>query len=218
MVPGSSPGGPTRNKNTNLGVGIFLSIVLSMKIVIKEFELAESLIESMAMANNLEDYEQHWRDFLRNLDRGFNKLSDICSSFKIAKSTVDSIVVIRKNDPLIQYLMQARNCDEHTVRSITTRTQGFTRIQGGENGGTIIKGEIVGGEYPGSLEISGNLNIEFKIDYLRVIPVLNRNIKYEVPTTHLGKKITSEMPHVLAKLGLDFYKTKLVVLEAIINR
>ena len=30
MVPGSSPGGPTRNENTNLRVGIFLSIVIAM--------------------------------------------------------------------------------------------------------------------------------------------------------------------------------------------
>ena len=30
MVPGSSPGGPTRNENTNLRVGIFLSIVIVM--------------------------------------------------------------------------------------------------------------------------------------------------------------------------------------------
>jgi hypothetical protein len=27
LVPGSSPGGPTRNENTNLRVGIFLSII-----------------------------------------------------------------------------------------------------------------------------------------------------------------------------------------------
>ncbi len=29
LVPGSSPGGPTRNENTNLRVGIFLSVTLS---------------------------------------------------------------------------------------------------------------------------------------------------------------------------------------------
>jgi len=32
LVPGSSPGGPTRNENTNLRVGIFLNVTLSNSV------------------------------------------------------------------------------------------------------------------------------------------------------------------------------------------
>jgi hypothetical protein len=84
---------------------------------IKEFDKARELIELMSVSSSLDEYEEYWKEFLHNLDRGFNKLEDLFKSDKRVKRIIDSIKTARKSDPLITYLKQARNSDEHYYRS-----------------------------------------------------------------------------------------------------
>jgi hypothetical protein len=84
-----------------------------MQNKIKEFDKAKELIVLMSSASNLEEYEEHWKEFLHKLDRGFNKLRDLYKNEKRAQQILNSIYKARTSDPLIAYLMQARNSDEH---------------------------------------------------------------------------------------------------------
>jgi hypothetical protein len=56
-----------------------------MQNKIKEFEKAKELIELMSLVSDLEEYEEYWKEFLHNLDRGFNKLKDLYKNDKRAK-------------------------------------------------------------------------------------------------------------------------------------
>jgi hypothetical protein len=55
-----------------------------MQNKIKEFDKAKELIVLMSSAPNLEEYEEHWKEFLHKLDRGFNKLRDLYKNEKRA--------------------------------------------------------------------------------------------------------------------------------------
>ncbi|MGZ5621899.1 MAG: hypothetical protein ACXWFG_13645 [Methylobacter sp.] len=174
---------------------------------IKEFNYAQKSIDQMIASKNLEEYEEHWAKFLHDLDRGWNKLVLVLSDNNEFKNVVDSIRAKRRDDPLLAYLMQARNCNEHTIYEITERVYGgSTRLIAGSGGAVIHRGTITGGKFPTDLVYSGNLKIEFSISFLNVVAVKNRGVTYEPPSSHIGTPITTRIPHELAKIGLEFYK------------
>ncbi len=189
-----------------------------MQKKIKEFDKARELIEQMSLASNLEEYEEYWKEFLHKLDRGFNKLTDLYKNDKRAKRVIDSINTARNSDPLIAYLMQARNSDEHSIRQITDRVGGYTKITGGLGGGKIISGLIEGGKEPNSLVIDGNIEIEFKIDCLNIISVINYGRQFDPPLMCEGKTISTKIPHMIAAIGLDFYVNKISQIEESIGK
>ncbi|QWE16293.1 hypothetical protein [Polynucleobacter sp. AP-Nino-20-G2] len=188
-----------------------------MQKKIKEFEKAKELIELMSSVSNLEEYEEYWKEFLHNLDRGFNKLKDLYKNDKRAKRVIDAINTARNSDPLIAYLMQARNSDEHSMRQITDKAGGYTKITGGLGGGKIIRGILEGGKAPDNLVIEGNFDIEFKIDSLHIISVINCGKKFDPPKICAGKDISTETPHIIAAIGLDFYLEKISQIEIAIS-
>lgn len=184
-----------------------------MQTKIKEFDKAKELIELMSSASNLEDYEEHWKEFLHKLDRGFNKLKDLYKNDKRVKRVIDSINTARNSDPLIAYLMQARNTDEHSMRQITEKVDGYTKITGGLGGGKIIGGVIEGGKYPDNFLFEGNLDIQFKIECLQIVSVVNQGSQYDPPKMCANKKISTQTPHMIAAVGLDFYLEKIAQIE-----
>lgn len=184
-----------------------------MQNKLKEFQKARELVDLMASASNLEEYEECWKEFLHKLDRGFNKLKELYKNDKRAKRIIDSINTARNSDPLISYLMQARNSDEHSVREITDRVLGYTKVTGGFGGGKIIRGIIKGGMAPNTLVTEGNLDIEFKIDCLRIVSVTNYGQQYDPPNLCAGKAIATQAPHIIAEIGLDFYVEKIAQIE-----
>jgi len=184
-----------------------------MQTKIKEFDNAKELIELMSTASNLEEYEECWKEFLHKLDRGFNKLKDLYKNDKRVKRVIDSINTARNSDPLIAYLMQARNTDEHSMRQITEKVEGYTKITGGSGGEKIISGVIEGGKYPDNLLFEGNLDIQFKIECLQIVSVVNQGKQYDPPKMCANKRISTQTPHMIATVGLDFYLEKIAQIE-----
>lgn len=184
---------------------------------INEFDKAKELIDLMLASSNLDEYEEYWKEFLHKLDKGFNKLDDLFKNDKRVREIIDSIKTARKSDPLIAYLMQARNSDEHSVRQIAKRVEGHTKISGGVGGGKII------------LITEGNVEIEFAVDRLNVIPkgtfeggklptnVINRGRQYDPPSICSGVKINTQIPHAIAAIGLTFYNKKIFQIERLIS-
>tara|TARA_A100000171_G_scaffold52590_1_gene71772 strand:+ start:722 stop:1237 length:516 start_codon:yes stop_codon:yes gene_type:complete len=171
----------------------------------------------MKSAENFESYEMNWKNFLSNLDRGWNKLEKLlarCNSVK--KSDIDKVIQHRNTDSLLQYLKQARNANEHTIEQIVDKSPAATRITGGPGGGIIYRGSVSGGKESHSL-VYDNLEIEFIPESLCVIKVTNRGKTYPPPQGHLNKPIKTKIPHEIAQIGLDFYLNFLAVLNTVRN-
>jgi hypothetical protein len=186
-----------------------------MQNKIKEFDKAKELIVLMSSASNLEEYEEHWKEFLHKLDRGFNKLRDLYKNEKRAQQILNSIYKARTSDPLIAYLMQARNSDEHSMHQITEKMDGYTKIIGGAGGGTIDSGVIEGGMRPSNLKFKGNLEVQFQAEYLSIIPIISRGQRYDPPNICFGENVSSQIPHQIAIIGLNFYIQKMVMIEKV---
>ena len=191
---------------------------LSMQRKITEFTKAEELLLLMSSARTLGDYEEYWKDFLHKIDKGFNKLRDLYKDDMRVKGVIDSINIARKSDPLISYLMQARNSDEHSIRQITERVGGYTKLEGGAGGGVIVSGDIEGGKMQENLVTAGNLKIEFQIEYVEIISVTSRGKKYDPPNISSGKAVLTHIPHQIALIGLNFYLEKLALIDKVLLR
>lgn len=186
-----------------------LSVLAKEVIValeINEFNRAENSISEMKSATNLEEYEDHWKDFLTYLDRAWNKCEDSISNINSVHKIRDFVRRCRKEDNLIQYLVQARNVNEHTIRRIVTKKGACATITGGPGGGIIIRGSIEGSGKVNTLVRDGNVEIKFLPARLEVVAVKNKSTIFQPPKEHLGATIHSLIPHELAEMGFSFYK------------
>lgn len=173
-----------------------------MKLV--ELVWAAEALDEMLNAKDLERYEKAWIDYLHYLDRAWNNLIDYCDVHRVGQKYVSSVGNLRNTAGLLQYLKQARNSDEHSIREVVAVEAAKTTITGGAGGGTIVRGVIHGsGQTEGLVGV--NINVAFHPEYLVVIPVTSRGVQYQVPTQHLGNAIETKLPHELARMGLDYY-------------
>jgi hypothetical protein len=174
-----------------------------MKLV--ELVWAAEALDEMLNAKDVERYEKAWIDYLHYLDRAWNKLHDYCNVNKVGRKYVSTVEHLRKKDELLQYLKQARDSHEHSIREVVAVEAAKTTITGGVGGGTIVRGVIHGSGQTHGLATSGNVEIKFHPEHLVVISVSSCGNHFEVPTQHLGHAIETKLPHELARIGLDYY-------------
>lgn len=176
----------------------------------KQLERAESYIEKMASSKTLEEYEEHWKDFLHNLERAWNKLthhlnrSPKYESWKERHRTVK----LRKSDSLLSYLVNARGAEEHTVEDITRQQSGGVGINPAYgntlhiNYMTINNGQIF-------IDSKEPIKVDFMPNRLELIDVVNRGRTYYIPTSHLDTPFKPTTPLKLRSLALSFTETTL---------
>ena len=168
---------------------------------------AESFIKAMAESNTLDEYEENWKEYLHNLERAWNKLTSHLKRSPKFQGWVERgrTEKLRRQDPLLSYLVNARGAEEHSVAEITKQ----------EAGGIGINPAFGNSLHINRLEINnGQIRIDspqpIKIDFIpakvMLIPVDNRGRTYSVPTSHLGKPIGSSDPVRMAEIGIAFYR------------
>ena len=178
-----------------------------MSGMIREIAWAAEAIAEMQAADEFDLYEKAWFDYLHYLDRGWNKLEKLLEG--ISQQKLSHARHTRKSDALLSYLMHARNVDEHTVRQVVAKRPGSLKITGGPGGGTIHRGVFSGDGQGGNLAYDGALDIEFVPERMEIIGVTDRGVFYDIPVHHLGVPLKNLIPHDLARLALDYYKSLL---------
>ena len=176
-----------------------------LRPVLSELRAARASLEAMAASDSLESVEDHWRAFLSTLEKVWAKLDLLGGSLGGGYPGWRSKYSrLRKTDPLLCYLHHARNADTHTLQSTTKVEPGSMRIIGGPGGwemtsmALLATGELL-------TEGKGDLRIEFHPSTLRGKPVLDRQVRYDPPSEHLGQPLTSLDPMTMADAGLRFY-------------
>ncbi len=175
--------------------------------IIKEFAWAAEAIAEMQAATNLERYEKAWLDCLHYLDRGWNKLEKHLAG--VSQKNLSQARQTRKSDALLSYLMHARNVDEHTIRQVVVKRPGSLKITGGPGGGTIHRAVFSGDGQVSNVVYEGALDIDFVPERMEIMGVTDRGVFYDIPTSHLNVPLKSLIPHELARLALDHYKSSL---------
>jgi hypothetical protein len=183
----------------------------NMQPLIKPWEQLQKAIkniEGMELANSLDEYEESWTDFLHNLERAWNKATNhLSKSPKFQgwnrRGQVESL---RRTDSLLAYLINARGAEEHSIEDITTREAGGFGINPAFGNTLHLKSIKTDGTGNVSIESDQPYKITFFSSSIKLLPVINRGRKYEVPASHLGKLLSTNKPIELAKIAVEFYQ------------
>jgi hypothetical protein len=170
----------------------------------RELRAAHAAVAAMRGATGFESYALGWQTFLDKLEKLWVNAERECQPFRNQFEPWQvAYKELRKNDPLLRYLSQARHADQHSIEPTACETLGAFNLLipplgtveielDREKGQIRIKGEcgIQGPTPPGNM----------------LLPIVNRGTRYDPPTEHLGEKLTDLSPLAVAEKGLAFYE------------
>jgi hypothetical protein len=167
---------------------------------------AEKALIDLQKANNKEDAEFAWIDYLVATGSIFSKLENGSKKSETGKSWFEDRKRERKTDPLLRYLHEARNSDQHGIVSIS----GVSTI----NSGILKFNERVPIKISRQDSITGapygdEMDAVFAGPTLKPITIhLKRdNQKCEPPTQHFGVDIQyHEFIDSLAATALPYFR------------
>jgi hypothetical protein len=172
---------------------------------------ASKFLEEVANATTTSDFEAAWYDFLVRLERAWELTNAQFHREHWFQKTYSPYAKLRKKDPLLRYLKQARNAETHSLQGSLDAPLSihFKEKYGRPFSVERIKSSIKGGVL--SIDIdSPDILLEYEASLFRQTPQLtrfkNRGKWYNVPTHHLGNSLTETSPLIIGKLGLDFCK------------
>jgi hypothetical protein len=178
-----------------------------------ELSRARDAAQKMAAAASLDEYEEHWKEFLRRLERCWNKAQAHYGKSPKWNGWQGRIDKLRRTDPLLSYLVNARGAEEHTVSEITTRHPGGIGINPAEGNSLYIEHmEVKDGTI--SIRSPQKIRIDFIPDRIGLLPVSNRGRTYGIPGSHLGSGIDPRNVQAIANVALSFYEQVLREAEA----
>jgi hypothetical protein len=144
-----------------------------------------------------------WSDFLVGSQRVFSKLAAASTSGR-SSAWFGRIKNARKNDPLLQYIHQARHADEHGLEPIAKANSRSFGIDAANrdlslriNHLQIARGAIT------KLDAE-NAYLSFTPADAILHPVTNDGRTYAPPITHLDKPWTENNARAVAKAALTF--------------
>ena len=162
-----------------------------MRHAAEEFHLAVAAYRRMEAVQNgsFEDFDRDWREFLRRVERIYGKAKAACQSHRLWPKANKYYNDLRQTDPLLLYIRQARNAEEHTIANIASDWDPKVRTwQDGDN-----------------------FHAAWEPWDRPLLPVKSRGAIYDPPRRHLGHDITYllgnnvEEPIIVGDLALQFY-------------
>jgi hypothetical protein len=186
----------------------------------RDLEVAAKDLEQMAMSTTLSTFKTSWESFLFRLERAWERTERFvqAKSGRDAQSWLTANAKLRRTDPLLQYLKQARNTETHAISpsvesdKVISISDRFGRpfslndVKLSVDGNTLV---IDLGSHDIGIDWTGR--VEPSDPKLQII--VNRRQRYEPPTRHLGNTIVSTHPVFIATLGLNFYKGAYAALD-----
>jgi len=165
--------------------------------------------QKLEKAKTLEEIADLWSGFLTHIQRSYTKLRVACRSGP-SKGWCDNVFQTRNADELLNYVLHARNADEHGVAKITDEKQGGIGIGPKQGDSLVIDHLSIGPEGivmgPG---VATNARITFIPAEVLLVPVRDRGTIYNVPKKHLGGDLGSATLLDVAQRAEGFLRGKL---------
>lgn len=152
----------------------------------------------MQNANSFEKLEEAWSNFLTMANRAYTKLEQGAKDNGKHRAWFGRQKHERRQDPLLRYIKNARDADEHGLERITERASGGIGINfpHGETKSTVVKrGHIGGGQIALEFEQPTEISVHAYPAGVKLIAVTNYGDRYEAPIEHLGQPIRRTHPH-----------------------
>lgn len=186
------------------------------------FRIAKEQLASCERAESHERFSDAWYLFLIAAKNVYTTLEQGSKASPQSRQWFGAKKQERKDDPLLQYLFQARDDDEHGLDEVTELSPGFLGIgkaaQGFSNNITISSLSFENGKLNiGPITSNDGLPvlIEQRGPHTVLAPVTARgNIVYQPPTTHLGVQIPEPLPVPVGNLGLAYLEALIADAEA----
>lgn len=177
----------------------------------KDLDIASKAIDSMKSTTNFSEFQESWENFLFRIERAWEFTERTLKSRKGFQQWHKPYTELRKKDPLLVFLRQARNAEMHSVSPTVTKSVKMAIVDKSGRGFQL-------NSISSKLE-DGNLTIDMDSpDILldldtRIVPTdpevmrfKNRGKWYNPPWKHLRERIRDFHPVALAELGLLFYR------------
>ncbi|MHB1232902.1 MAG: hypothetical protein ACYCZQ_10050 [Burkholderiales bacterium] len=157
----------------------------------KELKAAAAAIQKMATVGiqSFHEFDRAWREFLHCIDRAWNKTRDEVRGRKRWQHIESEVEKLRKTDPLLRYLIQARNVSEHTIAPLIKEWDPNLKVT----------------------PVGGKVRFEWDGWDRPLLPVVNRGTVFNPPRKHLGKPMSHlrrkgvSEPRMVAELAMNFY-------------
>lgn len=167
----------------------------------------------LQQADDLEEVADAWEDFLQAAAKVYEKFRAASRGDPQTWGWFGRVEEERRSDPLLCYLHHARNADFHRFEEIVEpagpihgiKSTGGVRI----NSLQIIQGRLVSGSLEPTSPAS-EITISMYPSHLRLLPVTDRGIVYDVPTQHEGREVGVISVMKAAELAVG-YLNRLVV-------
>lgn len=172
----------------------------------KEFNKSKKYLKQLNETFSLLDYEENWMHFLSSLEKVWDKVQAECAgihnTFKPWRGKYEKD---RKIDPVLKYLKNARNADNHSIQEITEITPHTTKINLLGGSGHIDRMVTINGKVT---EYRGDpIKIVYSPGKVEIKPFTNRQLIYNIPEYHKGKKLkNSKNPIELGEIAIEYYE------------
>lgn len=175
---------------------------------------ASKAIDDLKSAESHEQFSDIWFTFLFAWKSVYTVLQQATKVTPKIAQWYSSKETERKDDPLLQYLYEARNVDEHGLEAVTKEKPGSIGVKPVENTGVFYNG-VFGfkdGKFmvPAATDRHGNpvdLNVTINPSRTILVPVVARgNRTYNPPQEHLGQRLIDSSPIGIAEVSVAYLK------------
>lgn len=177
----------------------------------KDLNIAGKAIECMKITRDFSEFQESWENFLFRIERAWEFTERTLKSKKGFQQWHKPYTDLRKKDPLLVFLRQARNAEMHSVSPTVTKPLKMAVVDKSGRGFQLnsISSKLENGTLTMNLDspdILLDLDTKIVPTDPEVIRFKNRGKWYNPPWQHLRERIRDLHPVALAELGLQFYR------------
>lgn len=181
---------------------------LTLDISRKELEFAKESLEKMNSSNDLDECSKLWNQCLDHIEKCWNKSEVECRVIDKKKffPFQGRYTNLRRKDPLLRYVKNARDADQHTIQPIVEKKPGGVKIGFNEKGVIKIDEMKINN---GDVKIKGDFEGVIRIEESRIVCVyfVNKGTEYRPPKSHLGSRIAGKFdPYIIGSIAIRFYE------------
>ncbi|MEW8333955.1 MAG: hypothetical protein AB2723_00760 [Candidatus Thiodiazotropha sp.] len=178
----------------------------------KDLDIAAKAIDEMKATTNFSEFQESWENFLFRIERAWEFTERSLKSRKGFQQWHKPYTELRKKDPLLVFLRQARNAEMHSVSATVTKPLKMAVVDKSRRGFQLnsISYKIENGTLTIDLDspdILLDLDTKVVPTDPEVVRFKNRGKWYNPPWHHLKERIRDLHPVCLAELGLQFYRS-----------
>ena len=181
---------------------------------IKRLSKCKDSMQELLKSASFDEMEAAWEDYLISAHAIYEILKHSSKGNGKSEAWFGRKVRIRKSDELLKYLHHARNSNEHSLRDSTVRRPGFVAFGVAKPGFSsdifINKFEMKDGKIlscdMASLDGKPILN-QFTPGKITLLSVMDSGQKYDIPSTHLGKDVSSKTIFQLCEISHAYFSS-----------